>query len=207
VNTARLPVAIGLVLAPQLAIAQGHDMPEDYARRLVAAALEQTRSSVVYDGSYRRIGYPGGDVPANIGVCTDVVIRAYRKVGVDLQVEVHEDMEAGLHGVSPNLALNATRFKHRSSASAQPADLPAARRGTADRVAGSVCLSLRRSRYLDASGQPPPYRHRCERSLSRWHTPGRSQHRSRARARRHPLLELERKETRWFPAGYLGGRT
>ena len=61
-------------------------------QRLVAAAVAQTHARVVYDGSYRRIAYPGGDVPENIGVCTDVVIRAYRRVGVDLQVNVHEDM-------------------------------------------------------------------------------------------------------------------
>jgi len=48
---------------------------------------------VIYDGSYRRIAYPGGDVPETIGVCTDLVIRAYRRIGVDLQVEVHEDMK------------------------------------------------------------------------------------------------------------------
>jgi uncharacterized protein YijF (DUF1287 family) len=59
---------------------------------LVSAALAQTHTHVTYDGSYRRIAYPGGDVPETIGVCTDVVIRAYRKVGVDLQVKVHEDM-------------------------------------------------------------------------------------------------------------------
>lgn len=63
-----------------------------FAERLVAAAVAQTGSSVTYDGSYRRIAYPGGDVPASVGVCTDVVIRAYRVVGIDLQVEVHEDM-------------------------------------------------------------------------------------------------------------------
>ncbi|HJZ77561.1 MAG TPA: DUF1287 domain-containing protein [Vicinamibacterales bacterium] len=59
---------------------------------LVAAAIAQTHTRVIYDGSYRRIAYPGGDVPETIGVCTDVVIRAYRRVGVDLQVKVHEDM-------------------------------------------------------------------------------------------------------------------
>ena len=59
---------------------------------LVAAAIAQTHARVIYDGSYRRIAYPGGDVPETIGVCTDVVIRAYRRVGVDLQVKVHEDM-------------------------------------------------------------------------------------------------------------------
>lgn len=62
--------------------------------RLVAAARQQTQSRVVYDGSYVRIGYPLGDVPTNRGVCTDVIIRAYRAIGVDLQALVHEDMQA-----------------------------------------------------------------------------------------------------------------
>jgi hypothetical protein len=61
---------------------------------LVSAARQQTRSTVTYDGSYVRIGYPMGDVPANRGVCTDLVIRAYRAIGLDLQVLVHEDMGA-----------------------------------------------------------------------------------------------------------------
>jgi uncharacterized protein YijF (DUF1287 family) len=61
-------------------------------RDLVAAATAQTRTHVTYDGSYGRMAYPGGDVPDTIGVCTDVVIRAYRKIGIDLQVKVHEDM-------------------------------------------------------------------------------------------------------------------
>jgi len=59
---------------------------------LVSAAIEQTTRAVTYDGSYRRITYPGGDVPAEIGVCSDVVVRAYRALGLDLQVKVHEDM-------------------------------------------------------------------------------------------------------------------
>lgn len=45
-----------------------------------------------YDPTYVRLAYPGGDVPLERGVCTDVVIRAFRKGGVDLQKEVHEDM-------------------------------------------------------------------------------------------------------------------
>jgi uncharacterized protein len=60
--------------------------------QLVVAARHQTRSVVTYDGSYTRIGYPLGDVPRGRGVCTDVVIRAYRAIGIDLQVLVHEDM-------------------------------------------------------------------------------------------------------------------
>lgn len=63
-----------------------------FSSRLVEAALERTSHSVWYDGSYVRIDYPGGDVPANTGVCTDVVIRAYRALGIDLQQRVHEDI-------------------------------------------------------------------------------------------------------------------
>lgn len=60
--------------------------------RLVAAAVERTHHVVRYDPAYVRIPYPGGDVPASTGVCTDEVIRAYRAVDIDLQKEVHEDM-------------------------------------------------------------------------------------------------------------------
>jgi uncharacterized protein len=62
--------------------------------RLSDAALELTKDRVQYDPAYFTIGYPNGDVPKNKGVCTDVVIRAYRKLGIDLQKEVHEDMAA-----------------------------------------------------------------------------------------------------------------
>jgi len=47
----------------------------------------------LWDPSYFSIAYPNGDVPTDRGVCTDVVIRAYRKLGIDLQKEVHEDMK------------------------------------------------------------------------------------------------------------------
>lgn len=65
---------------------------QDFTRRLVAAAIERTHHSVRYVAAYVRIPYPGGDVPADTGVCTDEIIRSYRAVGVDLQKEVHEDM-------------------------------------------------------------------------------------------------------------------
>ena len=58
------------------------------------SAIELTNKSVIYNGDYYSIPYPNGDVPDGIGVCTDVVIRTYRSVGLDLQKEVHEDMEA-----------------------------------------------------------------------------------------------------------------
>ena len=65
---------------------------EQFTRRLVAAAIERTHHSVRYVSAYVRIPYPGGDVPADTGVCTDEIIRSYRAVGVDLQKDVHEDM-------------------------------------------------------------------------------------------------------------------
>jgi uncharacterized protein YijF (DUF1287 family) len=66
--------------------------PADGVGRLVAAAVAQTAQRVRYDGAYRRIPYPMGDVPADVGVCSDVVVRAYRALGIDLQQRVHEDM-------------------------------------------------------------------------------------------------------------------
>ena len=66
---------------------------QQFLKRFVAAAIERTRHAVRYDPAYVKIPYPGGDVPADTGVCTDEVIRAYRAVGVDLQKDVHEDMQ------------------------------------------------------------------------------------------------------------------
>jgi uncharacterized protein YijF (DUF1287 family) len=63
-----------------------------YFFQLSDAAIGLTKNKVTYDPAYRNIPYPNGDVPSNTGVCTDVVIRAYRKLGVDLQKEVHEDI-------------------------------------------------------------------------------------------------------------------
>jgi uncharacterized protein YijF (DUF1287 family) len=64
-----------------------------FSDRLSKAALELTKQKVTYDPAYFKIPYPNGDVPADRGVCTDVVIRAYRKLGIDLQKEVHEDIK------------------------------------------------------------------------------------------------------------------
>ncbi len=77
-----------------LAAAARAQLPADdgFATRLCLAALDQTRLQVRYDGAYVRIAYPGGDVPADTGVCTDVVIRGLRVLGFDLQQLVHEDM-------------------------------------------------------------------------------------------------------------------
>ena len=65
----------------------------NFALKLSDAAIELTKDKVIYDPSYYTIPYPNGDVPKGKGVCTDVIIRAYRKLGIDLQKEVHEDMK------------------------------------------------------------------------------------------------------------------
>lgn len=62
------------------------------ADKFVEAANSLENPNVIYDGAYRQLNYPLGDVPADKGVCTDVIIRAYRLIGIDLQKRVHEDM-------------------------------------------------------------------------------------------------------------------
>ena len=64
---------------------------QTFNEKLSAAALELTKMDVEYDPSYFSIDYPSGDIPEGKGVCTDVVIRAYRTLGIDLQKEVHEE--------------------------------------------------------------------------------------------------------------------
>lgn len=80
------------LLAGLALLLAGRSQADDFGVRLAAAAREQVGVTVVYDGAYRRLSYPGGDVPIERGVCTDVVVRAFRRLGIDLQVEVHEDM-------------------------------------------------------------------------------------------------------------------
>jgi len=67
------------------------------AENLVVAAIERTASRVRYDGRYFAITYPNGDIPETLGVCTDTVIRSYRKLGIDLQERVHRDMRANFN--------------------------------------------------------------------------------------------------------------
>ena len=87
-----------IIKTPDSIVSLGMEIIEDpareytFAEKLVQAALERTTHDVFYDGSYLKIAYPMGDVPDSIGVCTDVVIRSYRKLGLDLQQLVHEDL-------------------------------------------------------------------------------------------------------------------
>jgi hypothetical protein len=68
------------------------DTTSDFFSHLADSAASLMDNNVVYDPAYSQIAYPNGDVPSNKGVCCDVIIRAYRKMGIDLQKEVHEDM-------------------------------------------------------------------------------------------------------------------
>ncbi len=78
------------------------EKPSTFDEKLSNAALSIIDENVVYTPSYVSIKYPNGDVPAKTGVCTDVVIRAYRKLNIDLQKEIHEDLKANFSAY-PNL--------------------------------------------------------------------------------------------------------
>ena len=81
---------------------------DDFFDRLADSAFVLTKQRVEYDPAYFSIAYPNGDVPPGKGVCTDVVIRAYRKMGIDLQKEVHEDMRANFSKYPDNWGLKTT---------------------------------------------------------------------------------------------------
>lgn len=90
-NSPRTPenIPVSSVEKPSLGEIQSGEI-----KNLLAGALEQTKVTKAYDPAYIVLPYPNGDVPVETGVCTDVVIRAFRKAGTDLQKEVHEDMRA-----------------------------------------------------------------------------------------------------------------
>ncbi len=130
--------AVGLA-GPALAAGSAETAAPAHALKLVRAARAQIGVTTHYDGAYRRIRYPMGDVPAQAGVCTDVVVRAWRAQGVDLQQLVHEDMRRarpaypklwGLkrpdtnidHRRVPNLAVFFRRRGQSLPASRQPGD-------------------------------------------------------------------------------------
>ena len=106
------------IFGPSAAIARATPKPT-YAspvlEQLVAAAVERPNHRVQYDGSYYKIAYPNGDVPEDRGACTDEVVRAYRAVGVDLQKEVHEDMQANFAAYPQRFGLTQpdTNIDHR----------------------------------------------------------------------------------------------
>lgn len=130
----KLILGIGLLSVVHFAAAQNN-----FESRLSTAAISLTKTRVSYDPTYYNIPYPNGDVPAGKGVCTDVVIRAYRLLGIDLQKLVHEDMSRNFskypqlwgrkttdanidHRRVPNLMTFFGRFGKTKSLSSNPAD-------------------------------------------------------------------------------------
>jgi len=110
-----------------------------FANPLVDAAKQRLEHVVIYDGSYQKIPYPMGDVDASKGVCTDVIIRSYRVLGVDLQELVHEDMVSNFklypsiwglnkpdsnidHRRVPNLEMFFSRFGKTKTITTNPVD-------------------------------------------------------------------------------------
>lgn len=91
-----------IILACSFSFATGQT---NFYQNLADSALVLTQQKVSYDPTYRVIAYPNGDVPADKGVCTDVVIRVYRKLGIDLQKEVHEDMKSNFDKYPTNWGL------------------------------------------------------------------------------------------------------
>lgn len=91
-------------------LAENFSSQTNNADKLVEAALAQTKEAVTYNGAYFKLAYPMGDVPAHYGVCTDVIIRAYRQLGIDLQQLVHEDMRGNfsLYPAKKNWGQNKT---------------------------------------------------------------------------------------------------
>lgn len=137
-------LASGLLLFFANSSIAGNSVETGKTKTLSAAALAQTNDSVTYNGVYFKIAYPMGDVPAQYGVCTDVIIRAYRKLDIDLQQLVHEDMRANFafypakrnwnqtktdtnidHRRVPNLQTFFTRHGKKLSASNTPEDYQA----------------------------------------------------------------------------------
>ena len=70
--------------------------------RVLEGAYQQVGATTIYDSSYRRLAFPGGDIPMERGVCSDVIVRAYRHAGLDLQLLVNQDM-AGNFRAYPQL--------------------------------------------------------------------------------------------------------
>ncbi len=122
--------------------AWGQALPHPMVRKLVDAAVERTTHQVRYDGKYVRIAYPGGDVPADTGVCTDEIVRIYRSAGIDLQEEVHEDIVA-----------HPTAYPGRGSAARRQPDTNIDHR----RVPNLMVFFSRKGQALARSSNPADY--------------------------------------------------
>jgi uncharacterized protein YijF (DUF1287 family) len=75
-------------------------------KRLIDGAIEQVGTTTSYDPSYQKLQYPNGDVPIETGVCSDVIVRAFRKAAIDLQKDMHEDMKDSFSSYPTKWGLN-----------------------------------------------------------------------------------------------------
>ena len=97
----RILILLALILFSNLSYSQSHINP----KKISNAAISIIDSNIIYKGGYKQISYPNGDVDPSTGVCTDVVIRSLRKLGLDLQKEIYEDMSENFHLYPKNWGL------------------------------------------------------------------------------------------------------
>ena len=101
-NMKKTTLLLYFLIATQINFAQ------DFFQQISACAVEIIDDTIIYDPAYFSIKYPNGDIPDGKGVCTDVVIRTYRKMGIDLQKEVHEDMKQNFNSYPKTWGLKRT---------------------------------------------------------------------------------------------------
>jgi uncharacterized protein YijF (DUF1287 family) len=87
-------VSSGPPVPPSPVIKPLPDNASPQLKQMLEGAIAQAGVTTGYDPAYVALDYPNGDVPEKTGVCSDVVVRAFRKAGIDLQKEVHEDMKS-----------------------------------------------------------------------------------------------------------------
>ena len=93
----RLIISVTLILSCLTVSCQSEpnetiELKTAFQRDFKEAALDRTKQNVIYNGQYFSMDYPNGDIPSHFGVCTDVIVRSYRKIGVDMQELIHEDI-------------------------------------------------------------------------------------------------------------------
>lgn len=162
-------IAVILLLTLGASPAATADARRTRIPQVLRGAYQQVGATLHYDGSYRPIPFPGGDVPIERGVCTDVIVRAYRRAGIDLQLLVHQDMTRafgaypGLWGHSrpdpnidhrrvPNLATFFRRHGQQLSVSSRPEDYRAGDIVTWRLPSGTPHIGLISDRFQD--GRP-----------------------------------------------------
>ena len=106
---------VSLCLTGRYGVGSPSFAPKKNATKIVESARLEVRRQVRYDASYNVIAYPGGDVPQDVGACTDVTVRALRAIGRDLQVLIHHDKAShpGRYRRYPGQSGTDTNIDHR----------------------------------------------------------------------------------------------